>query len=67
MEDNIFNNSPLAFTTPLSKSIELKYLLRKVPTKGNIVYEYNPFRNYRLDEDMYEYKNHLYTLEELKT
>lgn len=62
-----FTTDALNFKKPLNKEINFKYLLRRVPTKGNIVYEYNPFRNYRLDEDMYEYKNHLYTLEELKT
>ena len=27
-----------------------------MPTKGNLVYEYNPFRNYRLSQNMLEYK-----------
>lgn len=36
-----------------------------VPTKGNLVYEYNPFRNFRLSQNMYEYKNSIYSQEEL--
>lgn len=35
------------------------------PTKGNLVYEYNPFRNFRLNKNMYEYKDTCFTLEEL--
>jgi hypothetical protein len=34
-----------------------------LPTKGNLVYEYNPFRNYRLSQNMYEYKGEYYTAE----
>jgi hypothetical protein len=37
-----------------------------LPTKGNIVYEYNPFRNYRLSKNMYEYRNSIYSLEDLE-
>jgi hypothetical protein len=32
-----------------------------MPTKGNLVYEYNPFRNYRLNHNMFEYKGEYYT------
>lgn len=32
------------FDNPISFSVQTKML----PTKGNLVYEYNPFRNYRL-------------------
>ena len=39
---------------------------KQLPQSGNIAYEYNPFRNYRLDKDMYMYQNHLYTLDQLK-
>jgi hypothetical protein len=38
-----------------------------LPTKGNIVYEYNPFRNYRLSQNMYEYKGEYYTVEQLQS
>ena len=36
------------------------------PTKGNLVYEYNPFRNYRLSQNMFEYKGEYYTEKELE-
>lgn len=38
-----------------------------LPTEGNLAWEYNPFRNYRIQSDKYEYKGQLYTLEELKS
>lgn len=47
--------------TKISFNVQTKVL----PTKGNMVYEYNPFRNYRLTQDKYEYKDQLYTLDEL--
>lgn len=39
-------------------------LLKVTPTEGNIVYEYNPFLNYRLTETMIEYQDKLWTLSE---
>nr|DAU84751.1 MAG TPA: stabilization protein [Caudoviricetes sp.] len=47
------------------KNIDLKVLTKTLPTKGNIVYEYNPLRNYRLTKNMFEFKNSLYSLYEL--
>lgn len=41
--------------------------LKVLPTKGNLVYEYNPFRNYRLTQTGYLYKNKLVTPKELLT
>ena len=38
-----------------------------LPTKGNLVYEYNAFRNFRLNQTMFEYKGEYYTQEELKS
>ena len=37
-----------------------------MPTKGNLVYEYNPFRNYRLSQNMLEYKGDYYTKKQLE-
>ena len=37
-----------------------------MPTKGNLVYEYNPFRNYRLSQNMLEYKGDYYTQDQLE-
>lgn len=61
-----FENSSIVFKEPLSRPIEFDLMLKIVPTKGNIVYEYNPFKNYRIDADMFEYKGHFYTIDELK-
>lgn len=49
----------------LFNNINLEVQTKVLPMKGNIVYEYNPFRNYRLSKNMYEYKNSIYSLEEL--
>ena len=40
--------------------------MKVLPKKGNLVYEYNPFRNYRLNQNMYEYEGYLYTITELE-
>jgi len=63
---NTFTTTPLKFIAPLANKINFCSMYKVLPTKGNIVYEYNPFRNYRLDKDMYEYKGHMYTEDELK-
>ena len=39
---------------------------KTIPTKGNLVYEYNPFYNLRLAENKFGYKDNLYTESELK-
>ncbi len=39
---------------------------KTINQKGNLVYEYNPFRNYRLSTTQIEYKNYLYSLEEIE-
>ena len=51
------------FSGEIKFSIQTKLL----PTKGNIVYEYNPLRNYRLSQNMYEYQNQMYSKEELQS
>lgn len=61
-----FIDGEMTFKSPLNKEIEFDLMLKISPVKGNIVYEYNPFRNYRLDVDMFEYKKHMYTIDELK-
>ena len=50
----------------LENNMPLNVMLNTLPTKGNLVYEYNPFRNYRLTKDKYWYDGKYYTLEELK-
>lgn len=49
----------------LFNNIKLEVQTKVVPTKGNLVYEYNPFRNYRLNQNMYEYQGQLYSLGDL--
>lgn len=46
--------------------ISLKVMTNSLPTKGKLVYEYNPLRNYRLSENKYLYKENYYSLKELK-
>jgi len=55
----------MAWKSILGKPISLNVLTKTLPTKGNMAYEYNPFRNYRLSHNMYEYKGNLYSLLEL--
>lgn len=50
----------------LDRQIPLNVMLNSLPTKGNLVYEYNPFRNYRLTDTKYWYKETYYSLEELE-
>ena len=50
----------------LNGNIQFEVLTNVLPTKGNLVYEYNPFRNYRLSQDMLEYKGEYYTQDQLK-
>ena len=51
----------------LKESMPLNIMLNTLPTKGNLVYEYNPLRNYRLTSNKYWYKNNFYSLKELET
>lgn len=37
-----------------------------LPTKGNLAWEYNPFRNYRIDSPKYYFRNKFFTKEELE-
>ena len=50
----------------LNSDMEFAVMTNVYPTKGNLVYEYNPLRNYRLSENKYWYNEDYYTLEELK-
>lgn len=50
----------------MSNIINFNVQTKVLPTKGNLVYEYNPFRNYRLTQIKYEYQEQLYTEQELE-
>ena len=65
MDTYTFKDEKILFSEPLNNGIEFDIMLKIMPVKGNIVYEYNPFRNYRINEDMFEYKGHMYTISEL--
>lgn len=72
MEDeelrSFITDGVLAFIPPLANdSMDFNTMLKVFPTKGNLVYEYNPFLNYRLEENCFEYKGHIYTMDELGT
>lgn len=60
-----FTNGQINYERVLNSDIKLMTALKVLPTKGNLVYEYNPFRNYRLSEPGYIYKNRLYSPREL--
>lgn len=60
-----FTNGQINYERVINSDIKLMTALKVLPTKGNLVYEYNPFRNYRLSEPGYIYKNRLYSPREL--
>ena len=43
-----FSNKDIKYEDVLNSSIDFDTALKVLPTTGNLVYEYNPFRNYRL-------------------
>ena len=50
----------------LKNKIELGSQYQVVPTEGYIAWEYNPLRNYRLSETMYEKDGKYYTIAEVQ-
>lgn len=53
------------WTKLINEPIEFNTQLKILPTKGKLVYEYNPFRNYRLSQLCFEYNQQTYNLGEL--
>lgn len=51
-------------TSLSSVDYTLQTALKVLPTEGNLFYEYNPFRNYRINQDMIYYKDRLWTFKE---
>ena len=43
---------------------QFRLALKTLPEEGNLVYEYNPFYNYRLNETKILFRDKLYTIEE---
>lgn len=62
---NEFSEGEIKYKSVLLKDIQFGVALKVTPSKGNLVYEYNPFRNYRLSQITYFYKNRLFSPREL--
>ena len=60
-----FSSERINYESVLNSSIDFNTALKVLPTTGNLVYEYNPFRNYRLSQTSYLYKSRLYSPKEL--
>ena len=56
----------LTFTPPLEKEIQFSILSKVLPTEGNLAWESNPFRNYRLSEKKYYFRDKFFNKEELE-
>lgn len=46
--------------------LEFNVALKTIQQEGTLAWEYNPFRNYRLNDDMVYYKNKFYSIEDFK-
>lgn len=55
------------FQNILPYELNFKVARKILPSKGNLVYEYNPFRNYRLTEKTFLYQGKYYNLEQLNS
>lgn len=53
------------YSSVLNSPIQFSALFRLLQQQGNLVYEYNPLRNYRLTQTSYYYKNRLFSAREL--
>ena len=60
-----FSEGEIKYKPVLLNDIQFGVALKVTPSKGNLVYEYNPFRNYRLSQITYFYKNRLFSPREL--
>ena len=40
----------MEFISPLKENINLGLMYKIIPTEGNLAWEYNPLRNYRITE-----------------
>ena len=47
-------------------NLDFNIILKRIQQKGTLAWEYNPFRNYRLDRDMIYYKDRFYTHDDFK-
>ena len=51
----------------LRSALNFQTMMKVLPTEGQIVYEYNPLRNYRCTRTMFEYNGDYYTLAQLES
>ena len=67
MEKNKINYNKVLVppTGTLIEEIGFGVALKTLPTEGNMAYEYNPFRNYRITKTSYKYNNKLLSPREL--
>jgi len=56
----------MTFTEPIKNTINFGILSKILPSEGNLAWEYNPFRNYRLSEPKYYFRNKFFSKEELQ-
>lgn len=54
------------FKTPLVSPIKFGIISKVLPTKGNLAWEYQPFKNYRLTEPKYYFRNKYFSKVELE-
>lgn len=56
----------MEFKAPLISPIEFGLMSKIIPTKGNLAWEYNPLRNYRITELKYYFRGKFFSKEELE-
>ena len=56
-----WSNLSIIWTKVLENDLKLESHYKIVPTEGYLAWEYNPLRNYRLSENMYEKDGKYYT------
>ena len=50
---------------PLNESLKFSLKIKALPTTGNMAWEYNPLRNYRLNDNKYYFRDKYYSQSEL--
>ena len=55
----------MTFTKPLNDPINLGIMSQITPSKGNLAWEYNPFKNYRLSEPKFYFRKKYFSESEL--
>ena len=56
----------MEFKAPLISPIEFGLMSKIIPTKGNLAWEYNPLRNYRITDPKYYFRGKFFSKEELE-